>query len=95
MEEIKTVKTGHRLVLSDRRNGQLSGVRDVRSFDLNEIVLETELGLLTITGSDLHVGRLNLEKGEVDLEGQVDGFHYSDKDGGLKSSQSLLSRLLR
>ena len=95
MEEIRGGKEGHRIVLYDRRTGQLSGVKNVRSFDLNEIVLDTEMGVLTITGSELHLGRLNLEKGEVDLEGVVEGFHYTDKDNFLQSKESLIKRIFR
>ena len=95
MEEIRTARENHRIVLYDRKSGQLSGVRDVRSFDLHEIVLETEQGLLTITGKDLHVDRLNLDKGEVDLDGQVDSLRYSDGNTAAKTRQSFLARLLR
>ena len=55
----------HRLVLSDRHSGSVTGVNDVVSFDENEIVLDTEMGLLTIRGKELHVKRLTLEKGEA------------------------------
>ena len=40
-------------------------MQDVRSFDEQEIILETELGVLLIRGSGLHIGRLTLEKGEI------------------------------
>ncbi len=53
-----------------RRTGTVTGVVDVLSFDLTEILLETDQGMLMIRGSDLHVNRLTLEKGEVDVEGQ-------------------------
>ena len=74
----------------------MSGIKDVLSFDEHEISLETEAGMLTITGSDLHVSRLTLEKGELDVEGKLDGFLYSDAaaSGGQKAS-SLLGRLFR
>lgn len=95
MDEIRTARENHRIVLYDRKSGQLTGVRDVRSFDLNEIVLETERGILTITGQDLHVDRLNLDKGEVDLDGQVDSMRYTDGDAAVKTGQGFLKRLLR
>ena len=43
-----------------------------------EILLETEQGMLTIKGADLHVNRLTLEKGEVDIEGRIDSMAYSE-----------------
>ena len=75
----------HKVLLVNRGNGAFSGVVDVLSFDVAEILLETELGMLLIKGQDLHVNRLSLEKGEVDIEGRIDSLTYSDVktvDGG-------------
>ena len=57
MEEKQYAKA-HKLLLSNRRTGTISGVTDVISFDIAEILLETEQGMLTIKGADLHVNRL-------------------------------------
>lgn len=90
-----TVKT-HKLSMSGRRKCALTGVKDVLSFDLHEILLETEQGMLLVKGDDLHVSRLTLEKGEVDIDGKLDSFTYSELSGsaGQKAS-SLLGRLFR
>ena len=72
MEE-KTVSKTHKVLLQNRKSGSFSGIVDVLSFDVAEILLETELGMLLIKGNDLHVNRLSLEKGEVDVEGRIDG----------------------
>lgn len=50
MEEKQYAKA-HKLLLSNRRTGTISGVTDVISFDIAEILLETEQGMLTIKGS--------------------------------------------
>ena len=63
MEEISGTKS-HKLILNNRRTGSFTGILDVLSFDVGEILLETELGMLDLKGKDLHVNRLNLEKGE-------------------------------
>lgn len=49
--------------------GRITGIADVVSFDENTIVLDTDMGLLTLKGKELHVSRLTLEKGEVDVDG--------------------------
>ena len=64
------------------------------SFDENTIVLDTDMGLLTIRGKDLHVNRLNLEKGEIDIEGRTDSLVYS-AGGGAKSGGSFLAKLFK
>lgn len=53
----------HQIMLYNREKGNLTGILDVISFDENTIVLDTDMGLLTIKGKDLHVSRLTLEKG--------------------------------
>ena len=40
----------HKVILTDRSSGVLNGVLDILSFDVNEILLETELGMLMIKG---------------------------------------------
>ena len=61
------VTKSHKVLLANRKSGAFSGVVDVLSFDVAEILLETELGMLLIKGHDLHVNRLTLEKGEFDF----------------------------
>lgn len=75
MEE-RVVQKPHKVVVSQRKSGTVTGVLDVLSFDLNTVLLETEQGLLTVKGTDLHVNRLSVEKGEVDLEGNIDSVQY-------------------
>lgn len=67
----------------------VTGVLDVLSFDLNEVLLETEQGMLMVRGNDLHVNRLSLEKGEVDLAGKIDSVTYSDVNQKLKQGGEL------
>ena len=95
MEEKQYAKA-HKLLLNNRRTGTVSGVTDVISFDIAEILLETEQGMLTIKGADLHVNRLTLEKGEVDVEGKIDSLTYSDSAGAPGAgASSWLGRLFK
>ena len=84
----------HKLVVNNRKNSMVTGVLDVLSFDLNEILLETEQGMLMVKGTDMHVNRLNLEKGEIELEGKVDSLNYLSKNTD-KNQESLLKRMFR
>ena len=74
----------------------MTGVLDVLSFDLNEILLETEHGMLMVKGTDLHVNRLSVEKGEVDLSGSIDSIAYSNiSQTAAKTTESFLSKLFK
>lgn len=83
----------HRVSLDQRRDCKITGVIDVHAFDENTILMETVDGMLTIKGNGLHVSRLNLEKGEADVDGRVDSFAYSDKNTLAKKGEGLLTRL--
>jgi len=89
------VAKSHKVLISNRKSGAFSGVVDVLSFDVAEILLETELGMLLIKGHDLHVNRLSLEKGEIDIEGRIDSLTYSEVKSAGKQAESLLGRLFK
>lgn len=95
MEDLSTVARMHKVTMTNRRTCTINGVNDVLSFDIHEILLETEQGMLMIKGSDLHVSRLTLDKGEVDVDGKIDSFTYSDVVAGGHKNESLLARLFR
>ena len=96
MEDLnKANRRPHKLMLTDRRTCTISGVNDVLSFDINEILLETEQGMLMIKGNELHVSRLSLDKGEVDIDGRIDSFTYSENSGYGAKGESLLARLFK
>ena len=94
MEEQRIAKA-HKLVVNNRKTSMVTGVLDVLSFDLNEILLETEQGMLMVKGTDLHVNRLSVEKGEVDLSGNIDSVSYSEVHTGAKQGENLFSKLFR
>jgi len=96
MEEMnysnKQIRT-HKIMLTNRRTCTISGVVDVLSFDMNEVLLETDQGMLMIKGKDLHVSRLSLDKGEVDVDGSIDSLTYSDMMSGKEKTTTLFSKL--
>ena len=95
MEEQRIAKT-HKLVVNNRKTAAVTGVLDVLSFDLNEILLETEQGMLMVKGTDLHVNRISVEKGEVDISGSIDSIAYSNiSQTAAKTTESFLSKLFK
>lgn len=85
----------HKVTVTDRTKGTVCGVSDVLSFDVNEIVLLTSQGMLMIKGEELHVSRLTLEEGEVDIDGKIDSLTYSGQGRKKEKQGSLLGRLFQ
>ncbi|WP_241421970.1 sporulation protein YabP [Candidatus Contubernalis alkaliaceticus] len=97
-EKRKPVNQQHRLVIENREYMEINGVVHVDSFDDEEIILETEMGLLAIRGEELHIKHLNLEQGNLSIEGFVLELAYSEEKGtrGLRGKGgSFLERLFR
>lgn len=82
IDEKKTINTGviQNLILENRGKLSISGVLDVLSFDDQVVVLETELGLLTVKGENIRINKLSIDTSEVIVEGEISYLAYSDKD---------------
>ena len=92
--EAKNENMPHKLTFENRTSGIITGVRDVTSFDEKEILLLTSQGKLKLKGEQLHVKRLNLEKGEVDVEGKLEEAVYLSGNNQRKE-EPLLKRMFR
>ncbi len=95
MENFNIGNKQHKITMLNRQTCLITGVKDALSFDVKEVILETEQGMLTIHGDDLHVSRLSLDLGEVDLDGKVDSLTYSDVSGMNHKGESLFAKLFR
>lgn len=84
IEERKTVGSNNNIlqniILENREKLSISGVLDVLSFDDQIVILETELGLLTVKGENLKINKLSIDTEEVIVEGELCSLCYSEKD---------------
>ena len=81
MNEVNKKDTAiHNLILEGRKRLSVSGVTDVDSFDENAVLLYTNMGELTVKGSDLHVNDLSVTSGEMNIEGDIQAVIYGDKE---------------
>lgn len=94
MEELQSLR-GHKIIMTGRKSLQITGVKDVKAFDEKETQLETSAGMLNIKGEELHVRSLNLERGEVDMDGLVNNLTYTEVSSFKKKSESMLSRMFK
>ena len=94
MDERQLIKA-HKISLNNRLSGSMTGVREVISFDCGEIILDTEQGIMLIKGEELHVTRLSLDKGEVEITGRIDGIMYTETDDKKRDRGSFLARLFQ
>ena len=84
----------HSLMIDRREKVAVTGMIDVISFDEETVIGETEMGVIIIRGSNLHVNRINLENGELAVSGEIEGITY-ENPGGYAKGKSLLGRLFK
>ena len=96
IDERKTINTAvvQNLILENRGKLSISGVLDVLSFDDQVIMVETELGLLTIKGENLRITKLSIDTSEVIVEGNIAYLAYSNKEVE-KNKSSLISKIFK
>jgi len=78
-EEKKLIKKQHNIIMEGRRNLTVSGVMDIDSFDEETVIVFTEMGELTIRGVNLHINKIDVDTGDLLMEGEVDSLTYSDE----------------
>ena len=83
------------LILENREKLTMTGVVDVLSFDDQIVIVETELGMLTIKGEDLRINKLSIDSSEVIIEGEVFNLGYSDNDISKKNNVSILGKIFK
>lgn len=74
------------IIIENRKKVSVSGVEDVDSFDDETVVLITTLGTLVIRGGGFHINRLNVETGELIIEGDVDNCTFDDRASSKRES---------
>ena len=70
----------HNISISSRTSIILSGIEDVISFDENEIILKSSMGVLSVDGEGLHIIKMSVETGDLSVEGRIDGLFYIDRE---------------
>ena len=83
----------HAINVQHRLSAQLTGVEDVLSFNEEMILLMTAEGALSIGGSNLHIGALNLSEGTLQIEGNISALAYDDSVRDRR--RSLFGRLFK
>lgn len=82
------------LVLENREKLSVSGVNDVLSFDDQVVMIDTELGLLTVKGENIRINKLSLDTSEVIVEGEISSLSYSQNKQE-KSPGTILSKIFK
>lgn len=86
------IELAQNIILENRNNLSISGVKDVFSFDDKIVILETNLGMLTIKGEDIRINKLSIDTTDIVIEGSINTISYGDKT---EKATSILNKIFR
>ncbi|HET7558829.1 MAG TPA: sporulation protein YabP [Limnochordia bacterium] len=84
----------HQLALKNREELSVEGVTNVDSFDDEAVIVETVQGIMIVRGEALHIKALNLESGQLSIEGMVSSLEYTGDRAG-KKAKGVIGRLFK
>ena len=85
----------HSIVMHNRAALDITGVKQVESFDNEEFLLETAMGYLAIKGRDLYMKNLDVERGIVSIQGKIVDICYLDNHTSHEKTQGFLTKLFK
>ena len=86
--------TGHELKISDRREIHLTGIKKITSFDNEEFLMESSMGVILLKGSNLEILKLDTHDGNVRIKGKINSFTYLDAEQK-QNNESFFSKLFK
>jgi sporulation protein YabP len=95
MNEIETVPASHEVKIIDRREIYLTGVKKIESFDHEEFLLLTTMGMLHLIGNDLEMIRLDTHDGNLRIKGKINGYNYIEKNTTKIKKESFMEKLFK
>jgi len=97
LDEFDITESSHKIEIFQREQVQIQGVIHVESFDERQVVIETDLGMVTLIGEEFHITSLDLDKGLMVVEGAFTGLEYSssNKSRSRSRDKSFIERLFR
>ncbi len=91
--ELQKERSTTSLILKNRASLYIGGVLDIISSDENTVVLDTADGGLEISGDELRIKNMNVENGEISVEGSIDSLVFTDNEK--KEKRSLFARMFK
>lgn len=92
IEEIIT--SNHEVKILDRKQIYLTGVKKISSFDNEEFLMETSMGILLLKGEGLEIIKLDTHDGNVRIKGKINSFNYLESKEKIKE-ESLFAKLFK
>lgn len=94
-QSIELIPSNHEVKIIDRREIHLSGVKKITSFDHEEFLMETTMGILLLKGQNLEILKLDTHDGNVRIKGKINSYQYLENAKGKIKEESFIDKLFK
>ena len=92
--DLSTNYGNHEVKITDRNIISLSGIKRINSFDNEEFLMESNMGIILLKGEKLEIIKLDTHDGNVRIKGRLNSFTYLENHKKNKE-ESLISKLFK
>ena len=78
--QIRKELTSQDVIIRNRKKIEITGVKKINSLNEEEFIIDTILGVLVITGKELTMLQLEIEKGILYISGTINSMEYTEKE---------------
>ena len=89
------IKQNHELKLENRNKLSISGISKIDSLNSEEFLIQTNYGLLLVKGDNLVMQQLDIDKGNIWIEGNVTGLEYINEPKEKKQKTGFVGKLFK
>ena len=83
------------IIIKDRKSVEITGIKQVDSFDNQEFLLDTVVGYLHIKGKNLSLGKMDNDNQIVIINGTVDSVNYVESVFKGNGKEKLMKKLFK
>ena len=95
MEQSIELSNNHEVNILDRKEIYLTGVKKISSFDHEEFLLETTMGMLLLKGAGLEILKLDTTDGKVRIKGRINSFNYIENGKTKSKEEGFMAKLFK
>lgn len=94
MNNDNLIMGNHEIKIVDRKNILLTGIKKIVSFDDEEFLLESNMGVILLKGENLEIMKIDTQDGNVKIKGKINSFNYVESKQKEKE-ESIISKLFK
>lgn len=89
------ISLNHSVVINERKNINITGVKKIENFDNEEFLMETNMGYIVIKGEELEIIKLDTYQGNVIIKGKVNSLNYVDGSTKKNKEEGIFNKLFK